>query len=160
MARLGGSMQKYKGFTLIELMVTIAVIAIIAGMAAPLMNNMLLNQNLNKSTNTLISVINEARAQAVLNRQNVEVNLSLSTVTPSSTEKEKMRNKLLFAWSPSGKSELKTSVSPIVFDMTGRMSSSMTDVVIEICNESSGDKSKKITISRMGIIQQLAEGTC
>ena len=160
MARLGGSMQKNKGFTLIELMVTIAVIAIIAGMAAPFMNNMLLNQNLNKSTNTLISVMNEARAQAVLNRQNVKVDLSLNTVTPSSAEKEKMREKLLFGWSPSGKSELKTSVSPIVFDMTGRVSSSMTDVVIEVCNENSGEKSKIITISRMGIIQQIVEGTC
>ena len=156
----GGGMNKNKGFTLIELMVTIAVLAIVTGIAAPFMNNMLLSQNLNKSTNTLISIMNEARAQAVLNRQNVEVDLLLNTVTPSSTEKEKMRDKLLFGWSPSGKSELKTSVSPIVFDMTGRVSSSMTDVVIEVCNKNSGDKSKIITISRMGIIQQIAEGTC
>ena len=46
--------NKQKGFTLIELMVTIAVMAIIAMMAAPSFNEINSNQNLKKSTNTLV----------------------------------------------------------------------------------------------------------
>lgn len=48
----GGAMQqtnKNQGFTLIELMVTIAVMAIIAMMAAPSFGNMRINQKLKLS---------------------------------------------------------------------------------------------------------------
>lgn len=39
-------MQKEKGFTLIELMVTIAVLAIVASIAAPSFGNLLIKENL------------------------------------------------------------------------------------------------------------------
>ena len=56
--------NKHKGFTLIELMVTIAVMAIIAMMAAPSFGDMLQRQNLNKSTKELVATLNQARAKA------------------------------------------------------------------------------------------------
>ena len=68
----GGSMQRTKknhGFTLIELMVTIAVMAIIATMAAPSFGNMLNRQDLNKSSQELIAILNKARSVAVLERR-------------------------------------------------------------------------------------------
>ncbi|BCU63518.1 hypothetical protein F941_03058 [Acinetobacter bouvetii DSM 14964 = CIP 107468] len=153
-------MRGDNGFTLIELIITMAVLAIIAAMAAPSMNNLLLSQNLNKSTQTMVSVLNEARAQAVLTRQDVTVNLSIDPVSPTSDQLAKMKQKTLFGWSPSGKSALKAAVNPIVFDMTGKLSSSTADIKIEVCNEASGKKSKVITISRIGAIQRVIEGTC
>lgn len=67
---LGGSMQKrYKGFTLIELMVTIAIMVIIATMAAPSFNNIILKQNLNKSTRDLVIVLQKARSKAALEEE-------------------------------------------------------------------------------------------
>jgi prepilin-type N-terminal cleavage/methylation domain len=62
-------MQKNNGFTLIELMVTIAVMAIIAMLAAPSFGDMIVRQNLKKSTNELIGVLNQTRAKAVLERR-------------------------------------------------------------------------------------------
>jgi len=38
---MGGAMQKNRGFTLIELMVTIAVLAIVASIAAPTFGDLL-----------------------------------------------------------------------------------------------------------------------
>ena len=152
--------KKNQGFTLIELMVTVAIMAIIAMMAAPSMSNFLSSQNLNKSAQSMISVLNEARAQAVLTRQDVTVNLSIDPVSPTSDQLAKMKQKTLFGWSPSGKSALKAAVNPIVFDMTGKLSSSTADIQIEVCNEASGKKSKVITISRIGAIQRVIEGTC
>ena len=152
--------KKNQGFTLIELMVTVAIMAIIAMMAAPSFGDMILSQNLNKSAQSMISVLNEARAQAVLTRQDVTVNLSIDPVSPTSDQLAKMKQKTLFGWSPSGKSALKAAVNPIVFDMTGKLSSSTVDIQIEVCNEASGKKSKVITISRIGAIQRVIEGTC
>lgn len=152
--------KKNQGFTLIELMVTIALIAIIAGMAAPMLNNMLLSQNLNKSTQTMISVLSEARSQAVLTRQEVKVDFDIDQTEPTANQKEEMNNKILFGWNPSGKAELTNSVNPVTFDMTGKLNSSTTDVVIEICEKNGGSKSKIVTISRIGTIQRIGEGTC
>ena len=59
----GGSMQnKHKGFTLIELMVTIAVMAVIAAIAAPSFQAQIYNYELKKELNELASVLNEAKA--------------------------------------------------------------------------------------------------
>ena len=69
-------MGKNRGFTLIELMVTIAVIAIIAMMAAPSFGNLLLKQNLNRSTQDLVATLSAARSTAVLERREVTVDLS------------------------------------------------------------------------------------
>lgn len=50
-------------------MVTIAVMAIIATMAAPSFGNMLNRQDLNKSSQELIAILNKARSVAVLERR-------------------------------------------------------------------------------------------
>lgn len=71
MARLGGSMQKNNGFTLIELIVTIAVMAIIAMMAAPSFGDLIEKRKLDAETRELSFVLSEARAQATTLRSNV-----------------------------------------------------------------------------------------
>lgn len=79
MARLGGSMQKNNGFTLIELMVTIAVMAIIAMMAAPSFNNMLIKENLKTTAYNMRDSLKEAKGRALLNRNEMVVCPSINT---------------------------------------------------------------------------------
>ena len=151
--------NKHKGFTLIELMVTIAVMAIIAMMAAPSFGDMLQRQNLNKSTQDLIGVMTEARAQSVLTKSDVTVNFALDPNNLDSTNASKVKNKSLYIWAPTGHSKLKAAVSPLVFEMTGKVKSANSDISVEICNQK-GNKSKIVSISKMGTIQQATEGTC
>lgn len=150
---LGKSVQKNKGFTLIELMVTIAVLGIIATIAAPSFSNLLEKQNLNRSTQELIGQLNSARSKAVLERREVTVRLnSLDADTP---------NRLY--WSPRGQAVLKTgSPTTITFQLSGGIEDFAGDISgqpIIICNESGGNKSKNISLSLMGTIQ-VTEGTC
>ena len=79
MARLGGSMQKNIGFTLIELIVTIAVMAIIAMMAAPSMQNMIAKQQLNTSARDLAAIFSQARGQAATLRKNITIKFSTNS---------------------------------------------------------------------------------
>lgn len=160
-------MGKTRGFTLIELMVTIAVLAVIAMMAVPAFNNMMLAQNFNKSTQELILTLNQARAKAVQERREVEVSLkSDSTSTPSANTDSQ------FNWVPVGKAVLKSgSNTSVYFNLTGGVCALdgstpakcipvNSDTSIEICNKSSGDKSKTVSVSRMGTIQQTTDGAC
>ncbi|WP_227676651.1 Tfp pilus assembly protein FimT/FimU [Psychrobacter sp. 1044] len=61
------------GFTLIELMVTIAVLAIIVGIAAPSISTQLANQRVKSTTATLANALKEAKNESLIRRQEVEV---------------------------------------------------------------------------------------
>lgn len=64
------------GFTLVELIITIAILAIIALMAAPSFATMYSRQKLESSARELVMKISEARSQAVLLRQSTGVCLA------------------------------------------------------------------------------------
>lgn len=148
--------RKEQGFTLIELMITIAIFAIISMMAAPSFGDMMLSQNLNKSTQNLILTLNEARSKAALERRSIRVDLLPNESTPMPTN-----TPVLVNWRPTGKAILKSgSPVSITFDITGAVSGANTDTTFQICNKSGGVKSKIISISKMGTIQQTTEGTC
>lgn len=144
--------RKEQGFTLIELMVTIAVMVIIAMMAAPSMSQLLLKQNLNKSSQELIFVLNQARAKAALDRREITVQLNTSAVTNTVTQ---------LNWMPSGKAILKSgSPTSLVFLPTGLVKNATSDTSFTICEKTSGSLSKTVKISKMGTIQHIVEGTC
>lgn len=139
------------GFTLVELMVTIAVMGIIAVMAAPSFSDMLQKQNLNKSSKQLIAVLSKARSQAALERSRVTVNLNSTAADTADT----------LNWSPSGKSALKSTTTTLVFLPTGLVDGVVGDVNFTICDNSTNAKySKNISISRMGTVQQPIDGVC
>ncbi|RKG54700.1 type II secretion system protein GspH [Acinetobacter cumulans] len=143
-------MYKSKGFTLIELMVVIAVMAIIAMMAAPSFNALLLKQNMNKSARALASTLSEARAKAALERRQVTVVLNSSAEnTPSQLN-----------WAPSGQAILKTTTpTQVVFKTTGLVDTT-NEIPFVVCNKTGGNLSKTITITKMGTVQIVADGSC
>ncbi|TSH77364.1 prepilin-type N-terminal cleavage/methylation domain-containing protein [Acinetobacter sp. RF15A] len=162
-------MQKNKGFTLIELMVTIVVLAIVTMMAAPTFNSLILNQNLTKSSRNLYSLIMEARAQAVLVRQDVKLEIvedqeeyieRSDEIAADAALKKQRESKLLYLWGPTGKSILSGTETSITFEMTGKVKGASSDTIIVICDEADGDKSKTITITKMGSLQPISEGDC
>ena len=66
-------MRDIRGFTLIELMVTIAVLAIITTIAAPSFNKALTNQKLKQTLVEVKSNLAEARSRAILTRSDTVI---------------------------------------------------------------------------------------
>ncbi len=150
--------KKENGFTLIELMVTIAVLAIIATLAAPSFGNLLLKQNLNRSTQDLVATLNAARSTAVLERREVTVDLSKTDQTADTAETR--------YWLPKGEAVLKSgSPTSITFQLSGAVKDHAANIDTKpfvICDGNSEPtkvKSKAINVSLMGTIN-IDEGTC
>ncbi|WP_199507012.1 pilus assembly FimT family protein, partial [Psychrobacter sp. bablab_jr014] len=63
----------YLGFTLVELMVTIAVLAVIVSIAAPTISRQLADQRVKSTASTLLNVLREVRAESSINKMPVTV---------------------------------------------------------------------------------------
>lgn len=66
-------MDRVKGFTLIELMVALAVAAVLLTIAVPSFQSVSRNSAVRATTNDLMSTINLARMQAVSTRSNMTI---------------------------------------------------------------------------------------
>ncbi|WP_343596956.1 prepilin-type N-terminal cleavage/methylation domain-containing protein [Acinetobacter sp.] len=141
-------MRLMRGFTLVELMVTIAVLAIIATMAAPSFRNMIARQQLNSTTHELKDLLTTARSQAVLLRTNTSVRLNSSN-SNSATQ---------LNWSPISGNQLifpnGSSLTSIAFNTNGTVSSINSDTQLQICNTQLAE-SEILVLSKMGTISLL-----
>lgn len=71
-----------QGFTLIELVITIAIIAIIAAMAAPSMQRQIQQAKTNDAANIIEAALKDAKSQALITQKNIKV-----VLTDTSTNK-------------------------------------------------------------------------
>lgn len=61
------------GFTLVELMITIAVLGIVMAIAVPSFQNMMARSRLTSAANEIIATVQEARMEAIRRRRNVVI---------------------------------------------------------------------------------------
>ena len=140
---------KYRGFTLIELMVTIFVIAIIAVIAVPSFNQMIQKNQLKVELRELSAILSQARSNAVLTRKVTKVNLDQSGTN----------DELTFFWKPSGNLVYKSSIADISFNSEGTVVGFTSDIDLSICH-SKLSLQKTIALTRVGTLLEKAEGAC
>lgn len=179
-------MKKIQGFTLIELMVTIAVLAIIAMMAAPTFGDIVAKQRLNTTAKDLADLFGQARAQSAVLRKNVKVHFKEKDEIPAGTEDK--YNAVNYHWvSPYKDIKLTSDTTEVEFLPIGLVTSRNKEIanpaydetkpadpvtnpekisvpiplVFSICSEKL-QASREISISKTGIIERIEskEGAC
>lgn len=140
-----------KGFTMVELLVTISIIAILAVMATPTLVDISTQQNLNKSAVELKGVINMAQSKAAIEKKVITVYVGSRPTTPDDN---------VLSWMPSGSSTLATAKETIYMGPNYFIQKSATNADYDgikkfvICDgpTASATSSRVISINRVGLI--------
>ncbi|MGC3819030.1 MULTISPECIES: GspH/FimT family pseudopilin [unclassified Acinetobacter] len=173
--------RKEQGFTLIELMITIAVLAIIATMAIPSFGDLVAKQKINAATRELMVAVNQAKSQAAtmkttvalcLNRTNSDNDFTkedcatvaipeytATTGTPpvkvltDDQQKEVVKTRVISVPVDKKITVLSSSATAILFNEVGIATSTAT---FSICKS---PFMRTVTVTRLGNISQTS-GTC
>ena len=145
------------GFTLIELMVTIAVLAIIVSIAAPNISTQLANQRVKSTTATLENALKEAKAESIIRRQNVTVTYN-NTSTPKVITITTPNSITIANYSYNVKNTIKPDTAiTIVFEPSKRVKTART---YTICDSNNNATSSQVEVNKIANITTKLGGTC
>lgn len=146
-------MKYISGFTLIELMVTIAVMAIIATIAAPSMAQFLNNSRVNSESRNFTMALSEARSNAVLT--NKPTTLHIGKEDPlTSADGTAVTD---FYWSPSDKATMTADIKEVTYLPSGIIKGATSDLVFKLCV---GESGSNIKFSNQGGLKLITQGNC
>lgn len=148
------------GFTLIELMVTIAVLAIIVSIAAPNVSTQLANQRVKATTTTLENALKEAKAESVIRRQ--DVTLTYNSISTPKTIILTANGTELSKFNIAGQSTVTitpTTATSVIFQSNKTISGS-NSVVYTICDSNNKATPRQVTVSAIANISNKSGGTC
>ena len=145
------------GFTLIELMVTIAVLAIIAGIAAPNISTQLANQRVKSTAATLANALKEAKVESVIRRQ--PLTISFDNTNKVINIQHIVSGKVdstVESYRYDAKSTIKSDRSSNEF----KPNKVAEVTTYTICDSNSAASPIKILVSATAVISNRSEGTC
>ena len=151
------------GFTLIELMVTIAVLAIIVSIAAPSISNQLANQRVKSTVSTIENALKEAKAESLTRRQSITVVYDSST--PKTIALQDDSNNVLSTYNIHDQSTVNqvitpTSVTAVTFQPNKVMSGG-ANVTYTICDSASTNETpRQVRLSSIANINTMMVGSC
>ena len=143
------------GFTLIELMVTIAVLAIIVGIAAPSINTQLANQRVKSTTATLANALKEARVESVIRRQEIEVSYDDDSHTIMIKVDDGSNEDEIATYQYNAKSIIDGDD-----DIKFKPNKTADDETYTICDSNEAASPREITVSKLGNVNTQLGGSC
>lgn len=149
------------GFTLIELMVTIAVLAIIVGIAAPSFNTQLANYRVSSTVSSIESALKEAKAESIILRTGISVvyDSTNNTMTLRDTG-----NNVISTYTLNDRSQVTVNVIPTGSDIVfqpNKIISNGVEVTYVVCDSAStAETRKEVGVTKIANISTIANGSC
>lgn len=155
--------QEMRGFTIIELMVVVALVGIIASFAVPSFQTMIANSRLASASNDLVGVVNFARAEAVKRGRSVFVSptsgtdwadgVSVWMDTGSMDGVMQASEELRRTNSMPGDVSITSSASSIQFTGSGMLPNGSSATTVDLCDGRSGETGTQISVTLGGRIR-------
>lgn len=148
------------GFTLIELMVTIAVLAIIVSIAAPNISNQLANQRVKSTTATLNNALKEAKVESIIRRQVMTMTYNNNGTASGSITITDPSLRVIATYQYDAKSGIKhlpvSAPTTVVF----RPNKTADERTYTICNTNTATTSRQIMVTAIATVSNQLGGTC
>jgi len=135
-----------RGFTLLELMVTLAIAAILASIAAPSFKGLIESQRVRSASNELISSLNFARSEAVTRNTDISVTQASGGWTSGWTVNN--GTTVLRAVDSVTGIAVSSAISSVIYGSNGRASAAIEFTVAP--SSGGNDHSKCVSISLSG----------
>ncbi|SJN44105.1 MULTISPECIES: Tfp pilus assembly protein FimT/FimU [Psychrobacter] len=144
------------GFTLIELMVTIAVLAIIVSIAAPSISTQLANQRVKSTAAIFENALKEAKVESVVRRQPLEFSFDNSKQSILIKSKNAGGSSPIESYTYNSKSIIKASKTSITFFPSKRAEA----VTYTICDSEKSSIATQVIVTAVANITTVAGGSC
>ncbi len=155
------------GFTLIELMVTIAVLAIIVSIAAPSISTQLANQRVKSTAAILANALKEAEVESIIRRKNVKVvyDVTSKTITLKATNIPPISDTNISVYNIGKQSTITQTINPsgtadIVFQPDKTIKGGATVEYIVCDTGSKNETPRQVSLSRIGNVDTINAGSC
>lgn len=130
------------GFTLVELMMTLVILAILVTVALPNFTGFILNQRVKTTAFELVAALNYARSEAIKRNQNVVLQATGGDWLQGWTLQA--GGDTLRAWDPPGRLNIDASAAAVTFQGNGRATAAVT---FNVCDEEASDQVLRRTVS-------------
>lgn len=150
-------MKKVSGFTLIELIITLAVGAVVVTIAVPAFTNVIKSNRLTAQVNMFVTSMNYARSEAINRRQNYSVVAENGDWTQGWTIQDAGGNPVRTSPALHATSHFDTDqgIATFTYLPNGRISGGTigSDVdTLTMCDDRTNERGRQITISPAGRI--------